>query len=448
MRFKIALLTLSQLWIISLMAQVSSTSPYTSFGIGETNNGISTIGNSMGGANIANMDSSNINIVNPASYALISMGKPILNVSGISHLSRFETTTDTLNTSLFGLNSVVLSFPIRNNWGFTIGLNPFSKVGYKIQETKVFDEKNVRESYVGDGAINKVFAGLAYRPLNNMNNQLSIGFNIGYMFGTISRARSHEFTDVTTHFNTKSIQSLKINDLYFDAGLIYQRKINSSSSISAGVTYELGKKLNAERETFTYSFSGSLESENYLDTIGYSLEADGSIQTPHKFGVGINYELFGNRDYQNDKLDYLLKVGFDYTMQDWSKFQVTFNDVSSSDSMKSASRYSLGLEFTPSINLIKKPQINYFKTMKYRIGGHYKTLPYYKNGTQLNQFGMSFGLGFPVPIKFTNASVNLGMELGQRGTTDNNLVREKFIGVYFGLSLSPSVKWFQKRKYD
>jgi hypothetical protein len=61
---------------------------------------------------------------------------------------------------------------------------------------------------------------------------------------------------------------------------------------------------------------------------------------------------------------------------------------------------------------------------------------------------MSFGLGFPVPIKFTNASVNLGLELGQRGTTDNNLVQEKFIGIYFGLSLSPSVRWFQKRKYD
>ena len=116
---------------------------------------------------------------NPASYALISEGKPILDISGRGILSRFETTTGEHNTSLFGLNNVAIAFPIKKNWGLTIGMSPYSSVGYKIQERFTFDSKEIRASYVGEGALNKVFLGLGYRPWRDSSNQLSIGFNFG-----------------------------------------------------------------------------------------------------------------------------------------------------------------------------------------------------------------------------------------------------------------------------
>jgi len=36
------------------------------------------------------------------------------------------------------------------------------------------------------------------------------------------------------------------------------------------------------------------------------------------------------------------------------------------------------------------------------------------------------------------------------GTTDGGLIREKYIGVYFGISIMPDRNelWFVKRKYD
>ncbi len=58
--------------------------------------------------------------------------------------------------------------------------------------------------------------------------------------------------------------------------------------------------------------------------------------------------------------------------------------------------------------------------------------------------GISFGVGLPVGRMFSNT--NLGFEIGKRGTTNNNLIKENFVN--FQLSLSLNDRWFEKRKYD
>ena len=41
---------------------------------------------------------------------------------------------------------------------------------------------------------------------------------------------------------------------------------------------------------------------------------------------------------------------------------------------------------------------------------------------QINEFGISFGVGLPVGKWFSNA--NLGFEFGKRGTTNQNLIKK------------------------
>ena len=64
------------------------------------------------------------------------------------------------------------------------------------------------------------------------------------------------------------------------------------------------------------------------------------------------------------------------------------------------------------------------------------------NDTDINEYGISFGVSLPMGLKLSN--VNLGFEIGKRGTTDNNLIEEKFYN--FRLSLSLNDKWFRKQK--
>ena len=57
---------------------------------------------------------------------------------------------------------------------------------------------------------------------------------------------------------------------------------------------------------------------------------------------------------------------------------------------------------------------------------------------------VSFGFG--LPMKRSGALLNLSAELGQRGTTQENLIQDTFARFKIGLVLSDI--WFIKRKYD
>jgi hypothetical protein len=78
----------------------------------------------------------------------------------------------------------------------------------------------------------------------------------------------------------------------------------------------------------------------------------------------------------------------------------------------------------------------------YRAGFNYKKLGLVIRDTEINEYGISFGVSLPIGLRLSN--VNLGFEIGKRGTTDNNLVKENFYN--FRLSLSLNDKWFKKQK--
>jgi len=66
------------------------------------------------------------------------------------------------------------------------------------------------------------------------------------------------------------------------------------------------------------------------------------------------------------------------------------------------------------------------------------------NGEDINEFGISFGVGLPVGKLFSN--VNVGFEIGKRGTVNAGLVQENFFNTFISLSLND--KWFIKTLYD
>jgi hypothetical protein len=51
-----------------------------------------------------------------------------------------------------------------------------------------------------------------------------------------------------------------------------------------------------------------------------------------------------------------------------------------------------------------------------------------------------------MPLGGTFSNINIGLEIGKRGTKYYNLVEENYINISVGLSLSD--KWFVKRKFD
>jgi len=80
----------------------------------------------------------------------------------------------------------------------------------------------------------------------------------------------------------------------------------------------------------------------------------------------------------------------------------------------------------------------------YRGGVRFEQTGLNVDGHDINEFGISFGLGLPVGRMFSN--INLGFEFGKRGTKDFGLIQENFFNTFLSFSLND--RWFEKRLYD
>ena len=132
-------------------------------------------------------------------------------------------------------------------------------------------------------------------------------------------------------------------------------------------------------------------------------------------------------------------VGVDYSTTQWNDYRF-FGET---DAVKNDWKLRVGGQIRP------MPARNYWSNVAYRAG--FFVGPDYINvGSELPQFGVTFGLGLPLanynrlsPGQFT--VVNLGFEYSRRGN-DDNVLRENLFRVSVGLNFSDL--WFNKRRYD
>lgn len=101
----------------------------------------------------------------------------------------------------------------------------------------------------------------------------------------------------------------------------------------------------------------------------------------------------------------------------------------------------LGGYYIPNYNSIT----SYWHRATYRAGIRYEETGLSLNGNDINEFGISFGMSIPVGQTSAFSNATIGFEYGQRGTTNNGLIKEDFFSLSLGLSLND--KWFQKLKY-
>jgi hypothetical protein len=107
--------------------------------------------------------------------------------------------------------------------------------------------------------------------------------------------------------------------------------------------------------------------------------------------------------------------------------------------MQNSYKISFGGELIPDISSID----SYFKRMQYRIGGSYQLYPFTINNQQISGYSLNFGASFPV---FNFSSLNLAVEYGERGTTQNELIRESYFQIHIGATFND--RWFVRRRFD
>ena len=416
-------------FILGLQAQNFTSSPYSRFGLGEIISEGSSFNRAMGNAGIALRNNNQINFLNPASYSAFDTLSFLFSggVTGKYAKVYNESTED--QTRNFNMEYLGIGFPILKGLRLSLGLNPYSRMQYQYHEI-VYTNDTINSllfDYKGDGGLNEFYFGGAYQ----IKDIVSVGFNATYLFGTLERTNTQSSlykTEAETQFASK----YNVSDFYYRAGVQFFHEFKEKHKITLGFVYDFKKDIKIQASELVQRGFPYIDGA-YIDTFRIVNDSAGKINLPAKFGLGLSY-------IYDDKLLFTA----DYITQDWTDSKL----FSTNMGLTNYSSFRVGLEYTP-VPMTKRVRAGYFKRMNYRIG-FYSTNTYWKVGDdQIKDSGFSIGLGLPWKNSkklFTSTTFNLTYQIGWRGTTENNLLKENYHNITFGFSLHDF--WFIKPKYD
>ena len=394
-------------------AQEGTSSPYSFYGIGLTKFKGTVENQSMGGLRLFS-DSIHLNLRNPAGYGRLKL--TTYTVGGSHQSTQIKNDQASESSRTTSLDYLAIGIPTgKLNFGF--GLIPFNSVGYKILNVN----EETANRFTGRGGMNKVYLSTGYAVTDN----LSLGVNVNYNFGNIQK----NFTAFQKgiQFGTRQIDRTDLSGFNLNFGLDYQRALSDNLNFYTAATYSPKMDITAKKiqntATITLGSNGSelVTSENDITF------PDSDLSLPSQLtlgaGLGASNKWFLGAEYSNIQAE-------DFN------FVTPNQDVS----YQNASQYRLGGFYIPKYNSLT----NYFNRMVYRAGIRFEETGLHINNEAINEFGISFGVGLPAGNNFSNA--NLGIEYGQRGTTNSGLIKENFLKLSISLSLND--KWFVQRKFD
>lgn len=411
---------------LTALAQEGTSSPYSFYGIGDIKFKGTVENRSMGGLSIF-PDSIHINLQNPAQLASLRRTNFSVGATYLNTKSKTETETDKARRT--SLDYLAVGVPLRK-LGLAFGLVPYSSVGYKIQDveesTNASNETEVQtKQFNGIGGVNKVFFGLGFA----LTKKINIGADVQYNFGTIKTTNTTTKT-IDNDFiqdGTRELNNSNLSGVNFDLGITYQAKLNKNLSLFSSVNYTPQYNLSVNNSRTIETFQSLSASGAVTNTIIADV-ADTTIKIPSKLSFGTGF---------GEVKKWL--VGAEVTLLNTSVTNNRFTDISGA-TFENAVRYSLGGYFIPNYNSFT----SYVKRVTYRGGIRYENTGLVIQNKSITDFAANIGLG--LPLKGTISNLNIGLEIGKRGTKYNNLVEENYVNLSVGLSLSDL--WFVKRKFD
>ena len=413
MRKKITILLtiLLMLPTIGITSQNNTNSPYTRFGYGQLEENCFSRSQAMGGTSIGMRSKTGINPVNPASYSSIDSTSFIFEIGVSGLLTNLRSGKESKTEFNGNLDYIALQTPITKWMGLSLGIIPYSYVGYNYNFTDSFQLPNKEayntyaQSYSGSGGISQLYLGLSF----DIANHFSIGANAYYMFGNINHYKSILYTqsDLNTTLSLQK-QSLHVRSFNGRFGIQYHETIGKKHAFVIGAIYEFKSPMQG---TFENTMIG-------IDTI---ITASSNVfELPSLYGGGVSYT-YDNR----------LTIAADYTYQEFSKAKY----YNTTDTLCNRSKITLGAEY------INDPYgRKYVDRILWRIGANYSN-SYIKIGDkQTHDFSITCGIG--LPLRTSKTMININFEYGNVGTV--SLLKEQYFK--FGINFSLNEMWFIKAK--
>lgn len=399
----------------------ATTSPYSFFGVGIQQFKGTVEARAMGGTQIMS-DSIHLNLLNPASLGRLKYTTLSIGASHSEIIVRESDAQESTSSTTF--DYLALGFPIAKNFGVSLGLMPFTAVGYNLDSSTDL----VVNRFTGRGGLNRVFLATGYELIDG----LTIGASANYNFGNIQNEAVRTQEDV--EFGTRERNRTDLQGLTFELGAQFETTVSEKLSLTSSVKYVPGGRIDADnfREVSSV-FSNNLALLADVDLQEVTVP-DTDFQFPTEVTLGLG---FGEKNKWFVGGEYTDRKSSNFTNRTFSVDNATFED---------AAQYRLGGFYSPKYNSVS----SYWQRVSYRAGFRFEESGIVIGNEPINEFGISFGLGLPAGRVISSvrnlSNLNLTFEYGQRGTTNAGLVQEDFFNV--GISLSLNSLWFQQSKFN
>ena len=396
------------------ISQNGTTSPYSYFGPGELKFKGTAENRAMGGLSVYS-DSIHLNLQNPAGVANLKLVNFTLGAS-YKYVNQKTESTSTNATSTT-LDYLAIGIPM-GKFGASFGILPLTTVGYKL-ESQIDD---INSQYTGTGGMNKVFLAFAYKFTPDFN----FGIDANYNFGNVEREIliSEENVQLGTREYTKS----DLLGFSFTFGAEYKKMIKEELQFTASATYtpatDFTVKHNKELSSVLISPLGAVAIFDSREIPVDKSDVKFPSQITLGAGIGSPKSWF---------------VGAQFTNVKTSNFENSALNASTVEFID-GNKYRIGGYLIPHYNSLT----SYWNRVVYRAGVRYENNGINVRSKDINEYGISFGVGLPVGRLFSN--INVGFEFGSRGTTSQGLVKENFFNTFLSLSLND--RWFEKRYID
>lgn len=401
---------------------------YSRLGIGELRSNTSSQVVAMGGGGLGLQSLNYVNFLNPASFA----DQVLTRVSAGVVLQRLDASDAQDNLSRLAegtLGPVQFSFPIASRkMGVGLSFAPISRMSYRVQSEAWFrpdpaepDTAMYITDFEGGGGLQEITAGFGYR----LNQDLSLGASAGFVFGILEQSRRTSFPG-SGYFDSPVSNSTRITGFRGSLGLLYDRTglLGEADVVSIGATIGSPAFLSASRiRTLGDGFD--------RDTLAAGLEGD--ITLPFSGALGVAYA-------PSEHWTLLADARY----EPWSSFEsdlpLSGYDPAGASAFKDRVRVSGGLEFIPAGNDLIS---SFFARTAYRLGAYFDQA-YVAPSPDVSLNSIALTGGFSLPTLFPGTRLDINLEVGSRGTTDNNLVRDVFYRVSANINIGE--RWFQQQK--
>lgn len=409
-----------------LDAQSIGNSPYAAFGIGDVKYDNTVDVNAMGGISTAYIwdFNNNFNFSNPAANKNLELAT--LKVEGTNENNFFKTNNDNLSVTKHSsyLSNITIAFPISKKVKFGMGYQPYSSKKYSIMRQEALDGGVIKyDLFSGQGSLSTVQAALSYQ----ISPEFALGLRTNFYFGNLYDINEVAYSDseLLNGYETKN----KIKSFNFTLGTAYQKNIAKDHKLTLGGTFTFGNtgQMETRYTNSTYYYTTG-EVKNNIAILDQNENTQKNL-IPVEFSLGAGYgrdaKWFWGTQFNFKKGETVQYLG------------VPFQNHNSY-------RFAVGGWYLPNYNNFR----SYFSRVTYRYGAYYEKGNLQLNGTNINQFAITGGLTLPFENRGISrmSGIDLGIELGQRGTLSNNLIRQNFVNLKIGINFAD--RWFVKRLYD